>query len=85
MIENNTSTQQKTVQLSHIQVWVMSFACGLLLLFAIAAATRIPYYLTTLDYTRLVGTILFGLLALAGLFDNIRTHLCLRRLKSNRL
>lgn len=72
-------TFQQTVQFARMQAWTMSFFCGLLCLFATAAATRVPHYLLMNDYARLTGVTLFGLLALAGLADNIRTHACLWR------
>ena len=82
MTKKNELTSQQAIQFAHLQVWAMSFVCGLLCLLAVAAATRIPHYLDTLEYVRLSGVILFGLLVLAGVVDNIRTHLCLWRLKN---
>lgn len=74
MIEKNNL---QIIQFARLQTWVMSFVCGLLAFLAVAAATRLPHYLATLDYARLVGVILFALLVLAGVVDNVRTHLCL--------
>ena len=80
MIDNNF---QDTVQYTRLQAWGMTLICSLLFLFAVAAATRIPYYLAVPDYVRLVGVILFGLLASAGLIESIRTTLCLKQLQEN--
>lgn len=82
MIESNQHTGQETVQIARLQAWAMSLICSLLALFAIAAATRIPLYLETSDHLRLIGVILFGLLALIGVIDNLRTHHCLWRLRN---
>ncbi|GJM42421.1 MAG: hypothetical protein DHS20C20_27030 [Ardenticatenaceae bacterium] len=76
-------THKNQIMPSHVRhftrlhAWVMTFVCTTLCLFAAAAATRIPLYLETADYGRLIGAILFALLALAGLVDNIRTHIYL--------
>jgi hypothetical protein len=72
----------RIVQFARLQTWSMSFICGLLAFLAVAAATRLPYYLATQDYARLAGLALFGLVVLAGMIDNVRTHLCLWRLQS---
>ena len=80
MVKKNELTFEQSVQLARLQAWVMSFVCGLPCLFALAAATRIPHYLAAPDYVRLIGAILFDLLALIGLIDNIHAHICLWRL-----
>ena len=79
MIENKELTFQQTMKLARLQTWAMSLICGLLWLFVAAAATRIPHYLATSDYLRLIGVILFGLLVLAGLISIVQTHICLWR------
>lgn len=81
MTKKNALTMPQIVRFARLQTWVMSFVCGFLCLMAAAAATRIPHYLTTPDYARLIGVILFGLLAMVGLLDNVRTHICLRQMK----
>ncbi len=73
-------TFQQTIQLARLQAWVMSLVCSFLSLFAAAAAVRIPLYFAASDDARLIGTVLFGLLVLVGVVDNVRTHLCLWRL-----
>lgn len=75
-------TLQQEVKLARLQAWAMSFVCGFLTVCAVAAATRIPHYLAVSDYARLTGVVLFGLLVLAGIIDNVRLHICLRRLKN---
>lgn len=59
---------------SSLHVWIMSFICLLLLVMAAAAATRLPHYLATADTMRFIGTVLFNILALVGVADNIHTH-----------
>ena len=81
MTEENKRTCPQSVQFGRLQAWAMSLVCVLLTLFAVASAIRIPHYLATLDYPRLIGVMLFGLLVLAGLVDNICTHLCLWQLQ----
>ncbi len=81
MNENNKLTFQETVRIARMQIWILSLVCGLLCLFAIAAATRIPHYLNSADYMRLSGAILFGLLSFTGLAINLQSHLWLRQLK----
>jgi hypothetical protein len=71
---------QQALRFERLRAAGMSLICGLLLLLALAAATRIPDYLTAPDYLRLIGVILFNLLALTGLGVNIYHHRCLRRL-----
>jgi len=80
MSKKNEINFQQAVQLARSQAWMMSIVCGLLGLFAATAASRIPFYLSVADYTRFTATVLFGLLVLAGVVDNVRTHLCLWRL-----
>lgn len=82
MIAKNEINFQKAIQLARLQAWAMSLLCGLLGLFAAAAATRIPFYLSVADYVRFIGVVSFGLLVLAGVVDNVRTHLCLRQLQT---
>lgn len=82
MNKNNQHTWQEPIQIARLQAWAMSLICSLIALFAIAAATRIPHYLESSDHLRLIGAILFGLLALMGVVDNLRTHLCLWRLRN---
>ena len=82
MAKKNEPTFEQSVQLARLQAWVMSFVCGLLCLFALAAATRIPHYLAAPDYVRLIGVILFSLLALVGLVDNIHTHIRLWQMRN---
>lgn len=82
MTNKNEPAFKQVVQVTRLQTWAMSFVCSLLCLFALAAATRIPHYLAAPDYARLVGVILFGLLALVGLADNIHTHICLWQLRN---
>lgn len=65
---------QQNLPHSALHVWIMSFICLLLVVFAAAAATRLPHYLATADYGRLIGTGLFNLIAIIGFFDNIHTH-----------
>ena len=79
----NELTFSQAIQVARKQTWVMSLICGMLLLFAIAAASRIPAYLVASDINRLVGVALFGLLALAGVIGNIRTHFRLRQMQGN--
>lgn len=81
MIEKNELTLQQAIQLARLEAWMMSIVCGLLGLFAAAAATRIPFYLSVADYARFIGAVSFDVLVLVGLIDNMRTHLYLRRLE----
>ncbi|WP_420627978.1 Os1348 family NHLP clan protein [Candidatus Leptofilum sp.] len=81
MTKKQKVTESQLQQFARLQAWVMSFVCAMLCLFAAAAATRIPLYLETADYTRLIGVILFALAAIVGLVDNIRTHIWLWRLQ----
>ncbi|WP_420628550.1 hypothetical protein [Candidatus Leptofilum sp.] len=64
----------KNVPHSALHVWLMSFICVVIMVFALATATRLPLYVETTDYVRLLGTLLFNALALVGLADNIHTH-----------
>ena len=57
-----------------MHAWLMSIVCIALVIFAAAAATRLPHYLTTSNYARLLGVVLFDLLAFIGLADNLHTH-----------
>ncbi|MCB0034321.1 MAG: hypothetical protein KDE51_09890 [Anaerolineales bacterium] len=52
---------------------VMLLVCGLLTLFATAAATQIPAYLATADYMRLIAVIVFFGLSTAGLVGHLVT------------
>ena len=74
----------EAVRLERLRASIMSLVCGLLALFALSVATRLPDYLSVSDHGRLSGAILFRLLVAAGLVDNIRTHVRLRALASNR-
>lgn len=82
MNNKNELTQLQSAQFARLQAMAMSFICIMLCLFAAAAATRIPFYLSVADYTRLIGVILFGLLGIGGAIDNIRTHACLQQLRN---
>ena len=64
----------KSIPHSSLHIWVMSFIVALLLVMALATAARLPHYLATGDGVRLVGTVIFNLLALAGVVDNVHTH-----------
>lgn len=75
----STEELQQALRFERLQASLMSLICGLLLLFALAAATHIPDYLAEPDYFRLIGAIFFNLLALAGLAANSYHHLCLRQ------
>ena len=77
MINRPNLTLQEEIQLARLQASAMSFICLMLCLFATTAATRIPHYLETTDYARLIGVILFGLLVAIGSASNFHTHLCL--------
>lgn len=70
----NKPTVKQPLPHSSMHVWVMTFICALLVILAAAAATRLPIYLTNGDSMRLVGTVLFNLVALAGLANNVHTH-----------
>ncbi|WP_420644480.1 hypothetical protein [Candidatus Leptofilum sp.] len=78
MFKNHKLTNQQDVQFARLQAWVMSLVCSLLVLFAAAAATRIPHYLTVGDYGRLLSVILFSVLTIVGLVANIHTHITLK-------
>lgn len=71
---------QQALRYERLHASVMSLICGLLFLFAMTAASRLPDYLAASDYARLAGVILFGLLAITGVVVNIRHHICLSRL-----
>lgn len=64
----------KNVPHSAVHVWLMSFIVLLLMAMALAAAARLPHYLAIGDAVRLVGTLLFNIIALAGVIDNAHTH-----------
>ncbi|MCA9955881.1 MAG: hypothetical protein KC434_14225 [Anaerolineales bacterium] len=64
----------KSIPHSSLHIWVMSFICMGLILLAATAAARLPHYLATGDGVRLIGTVIFNLLALAGVVDNVHTH-----------
>ncbi|MFZ1395689.1 MAG: hypothetical protein WAS33_02270 [Candidatus Promineifilaceae bacterium] len=64
----------KNVPHSAAHVWLMSFIVALLLVMALSAAIRLPHYWAASDVVRLVGTLVFNLVALAGVIDNIHTH-----------
>ncbi|MCA9917591.1 MAG: hypothetical protein KC445_06530 [Anaerolineales bacterium] len=64
----------KNIPHSAVHVWLMSFIVGLIVILALAAATRLPHYLATGDVVRLAGTVVFNVLALGGLVDNVHTH-----------
>lgn len=84
MIEKSPLTTQQTVRLARLQAWAMSFLCGLLFIFAIAASLRVPLYLVEMDIPRLVGAFLFDLLVLIGLVSNICVHISLWQAKKFR-
>jgi uncharacterized membrane protein len=73
--EMNNQLSAKNIPHSAGHVWFMSFIVTLLLVMALAAATRLPLYLATGDIWRFVGTSVFNLLALVGLVDNLHTHM----------
>lgn len=81
MNEKHGFGRQQEVQLTRWQVWAMSFVCGFLVLWAGAAASRLPLYVAAGDYVRLVGAVLFALLVVVGVIDNVRAHICLRRME----
>ncbi|MEZ4593709.1 MAG: hypothetical protein R3D55_21580 [Chloroflexota bacterium] len=64
----------KNVPHSSLHIWIMSFIVGLLLVMALATALRLPHFWAAGDVVRLVGTLVFNLVALAGVMDNIHTH-----------
>ncbi len=72
-----------TTQITQLHAWLMSFVCFTLFIFAAAAATRLPHYLATSDYVRLVSVALFNVLVLAGLADNLHTHFSLWQRQNN--
>ena len=82
MNENIELTSQQIFQTARWQTRVMSIICGLLCFLAAVAATRIPLYVAISDFVRLIGVFLFVLLALIGLVNNVRTHICLWRLQN---
>ncbi|MCA9942090.1 MAG: hypothetical protein H6656_15875 [Ardenticatenaceae bacterium] len=69
-----SQVSKKVVPHSPVHVWLMSFICVFFVVLAAAAATRLPHFLETADSIRVIGTVLFSLLAVAGLGDNIHTH-----------
>lgn len=73
------STDEHLHQQTRSQVWGMSFCCVLLFLLATAASTKLSDYLAISDYPRLFLLLMFNLLTLAGLIDNIRQHIRLLR------
>ena len=73
--EMKHQTAKQNVPHSALHIWVMTFICMGLILLAATTAARLPYYWTTGDILRLAGTILFNLLALLGLADNVHTHI----------
>ena len=64
-------------QISNLHAWLLSFVYGLLAIFAVAATTQLPFYVAVRDYGRLAGLTLFWVVVLAGLADNLHTHLIL--------
>lgn len=74
MNQQTNAQSNSTIPATALHAWLMTAVCLVLLLLAAAAATRLPHYLATGDVVRLMGTILFDLLALAGLVDNVHTH-----------
>ena len=64
-------------QISNLHAWLLSFVYGLLAIFAVAATVRLPFYVAVHDYGRLAGLVLFWVVVLAGLADNLHTHLIL--------
>ncbi len=64
-------------QLSNLHVWLLTLVYGMLAVAAAAATTRLPFYLAGQDYGRIAGLTLFWFVVLAGLADNVRTHLSL--------
>ena len=65
----------KNIPHSAVHVWLMSFIVALLMVMALATATRLPHYVASGDVVRLIGTVIFNLVALAGLIDNVHTHI----------
>lgn len=74
MNQQTNAQPASTIPATALHAWLMTAVCLVLLLLAAAAATRLPHYLATGDGVRLVGTVLFNLLALASLADNAHTH-----------
>ncbi len=64
----------KGIPHSSLHIWIMSFIVALVLVMALATAARLPQFFATGDAVRFVGTIIFNLLALAGVVDNVHTH-----------
>ena len=64
----------KNVPHSSGHIWGMSLIVVMLMVLALATATRLPDYLATGDVVRVVGTVVFNLIALVGVIDNIHTH-----------
>ena len=81
MMNKNERALSHDIQMTRSQAWVLSLVCGLLGLFAAAAATRLPAYLVAADYVRAAATILFDLLVLGSLLHNGRIHLYFWQLK----
>ena len=79
--DQSTVAIYQAIRLEHLRASFMSLICGLLLLFALAAATRLPVYWSTADYARLLGVIAFNVLVVTGGVINIRHHLCLQWLE----
>lgn len=85
-ITPQTNTQAITDKANDIhneQVFsmVMLLVCGLLTLFATAAATQLPAYLATADYMRLIAVIVFFGLSAAGLLGHLVTIIRLQSSK----
>jgi hypothetical protein len=64
----------KNVPYSSGHIWVMSLIVVMLMALAFASATRLPDFLATGDVVRVVGTVVFNLIALLGVIDNLHTH-----------
>ncbi|GJM41442.1 MAG: hypothetical protein DHS20C20_17240 [Ardenticatenaceae bacterium] len=65
----------KNVPHSALHIWFLSLIVLSLFGLALATAVRLPHFLATGDVVRLVGTVIFNLVALAGLIDNAYTHI----------
>ena len=72
--ENESAESQHQLRYARIQTWAMSFICIFLVVFATAAASQLPQFLTDSEYTRLITIVLFNLFAWAGLADNLYQH-----------
>lgn len=57
-----------------LQIWGMSFVCVWLLLFALAASTRMSLYWQEGLYGHLLSVLLFDCLVLIGLAINISSY-----------